>query len=219
MRILVVTGDNRLVSDTSQMLKKWRYECKHIDDSDAILDKLHFDHIDMMIIDISTYRFEELKIIEELRAYEFDLPILVVDSEENIINKIEVLRCGADVYLCLPIIEELLFAYTNALIKKSHHVKDNVIAMQTLRFDMLARVVYHQDRVVRLTDKEFSILELFMLNPNIVISRDELREYLWGEKNYERSQNALDAHIKNLRKKIGKEYIQVVHSVGYVLRK
>jgi len=72
---------------------------------------------------------------------------------------------------------------------------------------------------VVLGGKEFALLELFMLNPGIVMTRLQISEYLWGEASLERSSNAINAHLKNLRKKLCADAIETVHSMGYMLRK
>lgn len=87
-----------------------------------------------------------------------------------------------------------------------------------MTLDTQTRRVTVEDEPVELTAKEFNLLELFMLNPDVILARLQISEYLWGESGMERSSNAINAHLKNLRKKLGSDSIETVHALGYVMR-
>ena len=135
-------------------------------------------------------------------------------------DKVAALNAGADDYMSKPFSFEELTARIKALLRRPIQVVDTILEAQGVKLDTLKHAVYMGEKEVKLTAKEFSLLEHLMLNAGMVVTRDQILEHLWGF-DFDSFTNVVDVHMKNLRTNLenrGYSIIETVRGVGYRIR-
>jgi DNA-binding response OmpR family regulator len=135
-------------------------------------------------------------------------------------DKVRALDAGADDYLVKPFSFQELSARIRALLRRPEETLPARLQVGDLILDANKRLAYHRDREIKLTLKEYSLLDYFMRHPGEVLSREDILDHLWGF-DFEGFSNVVDVHIKNLRKKLddGEDiYLETVQGVGYRLK-
>ena len=141
----------------------------------------------------------------------------MLTAKDTIENKVEGLNTGADDYLVKPFALEELIARANALLRRPQEVIATELTLSGITLNATTRIVFKNNKEVTLTAKEFAILEQFMRHPNEAITREKIMNHVWNFA-FEGFSNVVDAHIKNLRKKLQKKnenIFETVHGVGY----
>jgi DNA-binding response OmpR family regulator len=153
-----------------------------------------------------------------LREENVKIPILMLTAKSQVEDKILGLDSGADDYLTKPFAFAELKARINALIRRSYNEVDNTVAIDNLKVDLKKRIVIRSNKEIKLTPKEFSILELLLRHKDETVTRTQILEHVW-DYNYEGISNVVDVFVTTLRKKIDKDFakqlIQTIHGVGY----
>ncbi|MFS8541796.1 MAG: response regulator transcription factor, partial [Tissierellales bacterium] len=152
-------------------------------------------------------------------------PVILLTARDAVVDKVTGLDSGADDYITKPFaIEELLARIRAAFRKKVGYNMDKVqqaLVIGHLRLDPNTREVWVKDQLVKLTKREFDLLQYLMENKNIVLSRETILERIWGY-DFVGENNAVDVYIRYLRSKIeepyGLKYIHTVRGVGYVIK-
>jgi len=157
-----------------------------------------------------------LDIIKELRDIQVSTPVLMLSANSDVDGRVTVLDSGADDYLCKPYSHLELLARMRALLRRDSKEKKTSIIIGKVKIDLISREVFVDEKPVSLTGSEFDLLELFMKNPNNVLTRFQLSEHINKDNYAVKHSNLIDVHIKNIRKKIGsKDFIKNIRSVGY----
>lgn len=219
MRILIVEDEEQLSKNIAALLRQEQYEVLQAYDGEEALDFLYTNHADLLLLDIMMPKLNGIEVIKMLREANNDIPTLMLTASDMIENRVNGLDAGADDYLCKPFSNLELLARIRSLLRRHNSQKSSIISYDDITLDMSRRIVLKSGVVLDLTAKEFTLIELFLNNIGTVLTRLQLNEYLWGEMSVERSPNAIDAHIKNVRKKIGSNIIETVHAVGYIIQK
>ncbi len=219
MRLLVVEDERALSDNICAVLKQNRYDCEQAYDGEEALDRLYEQHFDLVLLDIMLPKMDGIELIRSLREADNDITVLMLSARDRIEDKVAGLDAGADDYLAKPFSNLELLARIRSLLRRTSDANRSEIHCGNLLLDERKQAVYLNGDLLEMTAKEYRILELFMHNQNTTFTRLQLSEYLWGEEGLERSSNAIDAHMKNLRKKIGPEYIETIRAIGYVMRR
>lgn len=219
MRILVVEDEKLLSDNICALLRQNRYECEQAHDGAQALDRLYEQHFDLVLLDIMMPKMDGIALIRALREADNGVTVLMLSARDSIEDKVEGLDAGADDYLAKPFSNLELLARIRSLLRRAVDAGSAMLTCGELLLDETKKTVYLKDVLLEVTAKEYRLLELFMHNPNTTFTRLQLSEYLWGEEGLERSSNAIDAHMKNLRRKIGAESIETIRSIGYVMRR
>ena len=159
---------------------------------------------------------------EELIAYirrSSSVPVIVLSAKDTGPDKINALRLGADDYITKPFDSEELLARIEANIRRTQFAPEaaSILAHHDLLMDRDSRKVTAAGQDVTLTAREFSILELLMLNPRKVFTKANLYSSIWNEEFYG-DDNTVNVHISNLRSKLQGDYIQTVWGIGFKLQ-
>lgn len=220
MQVLLVEHDQASADSLSHALEERGYFVDVIDDRHAALDLIlkYPKGYDLIILD-SAPESGGGDLCSSLRGENITVPILMLASQSDI-ERPGLFTCGANDYLVRPFSDDELFLRVDTLTKSGAMVpaelKSNDISM-----NIIDRTVFKGTEPVKLTSKEFALLEYFMRHPNEVLSRKELVEHVWEAGSVPGS-NTVDAHVKNLRKKIdsknGESLFKTVRGVGYRYR-
>lgn len=216
MKILIIE-DEKLVADNIKTgLEHHRFTVDVAytgGDGCRLIDDYEYDVIilDLMLPDI---KGEDL--CRKLRKEKVQSFILMLTAKKQIGNIVDGLNCGADDYLTKPFEFSELIARIRALLRRSSENKENVLAASDLKMDLEKEQVSAGGKEIKLTKKEFMVLEYLLRCKGQLITRNQILEHAW-DRNVDIFTNIVDTHIKNLRKKLGKysRILETVYGSGY----
>lgn len=216
MRILLIEDDPLIGDGLKQGLTKSGFLVDWFSDGKTGFDALGLAPYDAVILDLTLPKLDGLEVLHGWRKNNQDIPVLILTARDSLDERVKGLQIGADDYLGKPFALAEVIARLQALIRRRYGQVNPIIQHSLVSFDPIKRKVWLQQKEIILTSQEYKLLELFLNNKDRVLSRSFIEEklYSWDE---EVSSNALEVHIHNLRKKLGKQFIRTVHGVGYAL--
>lgn len=218
--ILIIEDDLRIRRILQLELEHEGYLVSLAKDGKEGLEKAKLIRYDLILLDLMLPEISGEEICKELRKNS-DVPIIVLTAKENIRSKVELLDMGADDYITKPFnIEELFARMRVALRNKKDYQELNQLKYEDLVLDIIKKELIIEKRKVSLTKTEYRLLELFILNREITISREKIITEIWGY-DFEGEEKIVDVYLNSLRKKIeapNKKYIQNIRGFGYMLK-
>jgi two-component system OmpR family response regulator len=176
---------------------------------------------DTIVLDVMLPGVDGFEVCRELRSSGVWTPILMLTARDDIEDRVAGLDAGADDYLTKPFSFAELLARLRALARRGQAERPTVLEVGSLRLDPATRQVWRAEREVKLSAKEFGLLETFMRRPGQVLSRLDLLEHAWDYA-YENRSNVVDVYVGYLRAKIDRPFglrsIETVRGAGYRLR-
>ena len=221
MRLLVVEDEKKLNDLITKKLEKEYYGVDSCFDGEEAVRYVEGTEYDAIILDIMLPKLDGFEVIKRIRAKKNKVPILLLTARDNIDDKVKGLDCGADDYLVKPFIFEELMARIRVLLRRNSGNADNIITIANLKVDLDAKTVFRDDVLIKLSGREYSILEYLIRNKGKILPRERIEDHIWNYE-YEGGTNVIDVYIRYLRKKIDDGYtpklIHTVRGLGYVLR-
>jgi two-component system response regulator MprA len=225
VKILVVDDERAVRESLRRALELEGYEIELAEEGRQALDLLAREdqQPDAVILDVLMPGVDGLEVCRTLRTRGSRLPVLMLTARTQVEDRVEGLDAGADDYLTKPFALEELLARVRALLRRSGDDggSGDTLSFADLELDPGTREVTRGDERIELTRTEFSLLELFLLNPRQVLTRSVIFERVWGY-DFGFASNSLDVYIGYLRRKTeagGKpRLIHTVRGVGYALR-
>jgi two-component system response regulator MprA len=222
VKILVVDDERAVRESLRRALELEGYEIELAEDGREALDRLQADQEPAaVILDVLMPGVDGLEVCKSLRRTGSRLPVLMLTARTEIEDRVAGLDAGADDYVTKPFALEELLARLRALLRRTAGGSGEVLRFADLELDPSTREVRRDGKAIELTRTEFSLLELFLLNPRQVLTRSVIFERVWGY-DFGFSSNSLDVYIGYLRRKTeagGKpRLIHTVRGVGYAMR-
>lgn len=174
---------------------------------------------DVIILDIMLPGMNGLELAKRLRPAS-DAAILMLTARDEVDDRVAGLNTGADDYVTKPFAFKELLARVRAVLRRRGKSLDRLLAFDDVVLDRESRVVTRAEKTVELTPREFELLELFLMHPRQVLTRDAILARIWGY-DYEGDDNVIEVYVRHLREKledIPPRLIQTVRGVGYALR-
>lgn len=225
-RILIVEDEEKLNRMIELELKYEGYETGKALDGRTGLDMALSGGYDLVLLDIMLPGLNGLEVLRRIRKENERLPVILLTARDTTMDKVSGLDSGADDYVTKPFaIEELLARIRTALRKHTKSAaapaEENAYTVQNVRLEKDARRVLVNGTEVKLTRKEFDLLECLMEHRGKVMDRSSLLEQVWGY-DFAGETNSVDVVVRFLRSKIDEPYgltlIETVRGVGYVIR-
>ena len=218
MRILLAEDDDLLGSGLRAGLAQHGFAVDWVRDGVAAERELLTGNFQAAVLDLGLPRQDGMDTLRAVRAQQNRTPVLILTARDAIDARIHGLDGGADDYIVKPVDLGELAARLRALIRRAHGEPSAQLTLGNLRLDTAARQVWQGDELVDLSGREFNLLQVFLLNADRVLTREQLEQqiYKWGS---EVSSNAVEVHVHNLRRKLGPSVIDTVRGVGYVSRR
>ncbi len=221
MRILIAEDQRDLNKILTKKLTAEGYSVDSCFDGEEALDFLAAGTYDGAILDINMPRLDGISLVEEMRKAGNYTPVLFLTARDSVSDRVSGLDAGANDYLVKPFSFEELMARVRALTRKTPQSNTPVYSISDLTLDTRSRSVTRSGLEIKLSAKEYSLLEYLLRNKGMVLSRENIENNLWNF-DYEGGTNAVDVYIRYLRKKIdepfGEKLIHTVRGVGYVLK-
>ncbi len=218
MRVLVVEDDPVVASGVKQGLEKAGYSVDHLSSAEQAEAALQHTMFALAIIDIGLPEMDGLELIRRVRGAGNPVPVLILTARDSMQSRVDGLDLGADDYLAKPFDLPELIARARALIRRSKSAVSSEIVFGPLQMNQGSRTALLNGEVVDLTNREWAILELLVLNAPAVISKDKLLESIsaWDR---ELTPNAIEVYVLRLRGKIEPKglNIRTVRGFGYRL--
>lgn len=222
MKILLVEDEIKVASFVQKGLEEQNHQVEVAHDGETGR-KMGLNNVyDLIILDVNLPILNGLEVCRQIRLQKKELPILMLTALGTIDDKVSGLERGADDYLVKPFSFKELLARINALTRRSSSVlKKEVLKIADLEMDLASKTVKRAEQNVKLTAREFLLLELFIRNKNVVLSRAEIAEKIWNI-DFDTGTNVIDVYVNYLRNKIDKNFspklIHTVVGMGYVLK-
>jgi two-component system response regulator MprA len=222
MKILIVDDERAVRESLQRALELEGYETEQAADGREALERLGADaQADAVLLDVLMPGVDGLEVCRTIRRNGNPVPVLMLTARTQVEDRVEGLDAGADDYVTKPFALEELLARLRALLRRTADGDGKTLSFADLELDPGTREVRRGGELIELTRTEFSLLELFMLNPRQVLTRSVIFERVWGY-DFGYGSNSLDVYIGYLRRKTeagGKpRLIQTVRGVGYALR-
>jgi two-component system response regulator MprA len=222
MKILIVDDERAVRESLQRALELEGYEIELAADGHEALERLGPDRQpDAVLLDVLMPGMDGLEVCRTIRRNGNPVPVLMLTARTQVEDRVEGLDAGADDYVTKPFALEELLARLRALLRRTADGSGETLGFADLELDPGTREVKRGGELIELTRTEFSLLELFMLNPRQVLTRSVIFERVWGY-DFGYGSNSLDVYIGYLRRKTeagGKpRLIQTVRGVGYALR-
>lgn len=215
MRILLVEDQADLHRIVREMLEEDGYAVDSSADGVSGLAKALTYPYDAIVLDLMLPKLDGWEVLQRLRERS-KTPVLILSALDEMSDRCRGLNLGADDYLPKPFGQEELLARLRALIRRAAGQATSVIEIRGVTIDTRSKQVLHEDQVIALTSREYSLLEYLAIHRGRVVRREELFDHLFDEID-EVSSNMLDVYVSYLRKKLGSELITTRRGFGYVI--
>ena len=222
MRSILVVDDEPSVRDAlERALKAQHYAVTTAVDGRQALELVADERPDLVLLDILMPVMDGFEACRRLRELGDHTPVLMLTARDAVGDRVEGLDAGADDYVVKPFALEELLARCRALLRRSGVAGDEPLRFADLVLDPVTREVRRAERLIELSRTEYNLLELFLLNPRRVLTREVIFDRVWGY-DFGPTSNTLEVYVGYLRRKTEAEdeprVIHTVRGVGYVLK-
>ncbi len=218
MTILIIEDDQKIREELEKLLENNNYFTKVLKDFTDFkkIEELLVD-CDLILLDINLPNNNGFDICKKIKA-KYKIPIIFVTSRDSDEDELKSILSGGDDYVTKPYNKLVLLEKIKRSLNNLNPINYREITIKNVTLDLHLSILRHNEKEVELTRNEFRIIYYFFLNPNKIITKEELLEYLWNDKYY-LDENILTVNINRLRKKVSEigadEFIETVRKVGY----
>ena len=212
--ILIIEDDISIARLIKTYVSFAGYEAAIAPDGELALVMLGEEKYNLVILDLMLPHVDGEMVLETIKKLR--LPVIVVSAKSSLVDRVRLLRAGADDYITKPFESADLIARIEAVLRRTER-SFGVLEFGDIAMDIDRHVVLKGGREVDITPKEFDLLQYFLENRNKVVKREELSAHVWGQE-YLESSRTVEIHVQRLRKKMGlNEELRTVTKVGYIL--
>ena len=218
MKILIAEDDPQLGDALQSGLRLQGFQVNWVRDGFAALHELRQSDYAIVVLDISMPRISGLEVLQQMRSEKNSAPVLVLTAHDANHEIATALDAGADDYVVKPVDLSVLAARLRALTRRAQGAAaQSVISAGSVSLNSVTREVSVDEQIVNLSSREFDLLQALLMANGRVLTRDHLEQqlYSWGQ---EVDSNAIEVHVHNLRKKLGKDVIQTIRGIGYQIK-
>ncbi|MHA2938047.1 response regulator [Vibrio sp. RC27] len=218
MRLLLVEDDKLLGKSMVTSLSRHGYTVDWVEKGAGVATALKTDDFTAVVLDLTLPDIDGLEVLRNIRRGGFKLPVMILTARDDIHDRVQGLDGGADDYIGKPFALEELLARLRVLIRRQSGSADEIIQVGLLSLSLSEQIIRYNDSPLKLTRNEFKILACLITNAGRVQSKEQLQQSMhgWDEGS---SDNAIEVHIHNVRKKAPDVIIKNLRGVGYILEK
>lgn len=219
-RILIIEDEDRIASFIKSGLESHGYQVDVVNDGVEALHWAKYSSPDLILLDIGLPGKSGIDILNELRGTGNNVPVIILTARDSVSDRVSGLELGANDYMSKP------FAFEELLVRIRLRLKDSVsqstaslneLTVGDITLNFYDRTVLFHGNKIELSGREFALLELFMRNPNRVLSREQLLSNVW-DMDFDPNSNVVDVYVRYLRQKLDEGVIQTVRGMGYKLK-
>jgi two-component system OmpR family response regulator len=221
MNVLIVEDEKALTAELEIFLSNCNYICEVCFDGITASQKIAANLYDFILIDLGLPDYEGLDLLKEAKKYNPEAACIILTARAEVNDRIKGLDLGADDYLPKPFSLLELQSRMQAITRRKFGLKNSVVALGDFMIDLTNRnISFGDSQVSAITKKEFDLIAYMILHKNRTLTRSQLSEHIWGSVvNDDYDSNYIDAHIKNIRKKLNAygppDWLETVRGLGY----
>ncbi len=214
IKILIVEDEAPISNLISMSLEKAGYQCECVFDGMEAADRLEEEHYDLVLLDIMLPKVDGYELMEYIQP--MGIPVIFLTAKSNVEDTVRGLEMGAEDYLTKPFEIVELLARVEVVLRR-YDKNEQYLRVEDVEVNTRSRTVTKDKKVVRLTNKEYELLLMFIKNKNIALFRDVIYERIW-EKDYTGESRTVDLHVQRLKRKLGwEDKIKTIYKIGYRL--
>lgn len=222
MQILIVEDEWKIANILRKGLLEEFYNVDIAKDGQEALEKVAINSYDFIILDLMIPKIDGITVCKKIRENKSSMPILILTAKDDVTDKIAGLDAGADDYVTKPFSFAEISARIRALLRRGNKADPVILSLADLTLNPATKIVTRSNHNISLTAREYTLLEYFMRNQNMILSKSQLLEHVWDYQ-YEGLSNIVETYVKYLRKKLtvskdSKELIQTVRGLGYIMK-
>ncbi len=221
-KILIVEDDEKLREELKIFLEKHGYEAIILEKFDNTIKEILNKKADLVLLDINLPYMDGEYICKEVRKIS-NVPIMIITSRDNELDELLSINNGADQYITKPFNIQILLAKIERLLKRSENgkINQNKIDCGEFVLDISKGIVERENKTIELTKNELKILHFLVLNKGVIVSRNDIMDYLWDSESFV-DDNTLTVNMRRLRTKLEeiglKDVIETKRGLGYILK-
>lgn len=221
MNVLIVEDEKALTDEMEIFLTGSNYICEMCLNGRSASEKIATNLYDFILIDLGLPDYEGLNLLKEAKKYNPEAACIILTARSEVNDRIKGLDLGADDYLAKPFSLLELQSRMQAITRRKFGLKNSIATLGDFSIDLTNRIISCKNSPVNtITKKEFDLIAYMLLHKNRTLTRSQLSEHIWGSiVNDDYDSNYIDAHIKNIRKKLNTygpvDWIETVRGLGY----
>jgi len=216
-QILIVEDEPRIAAFIAKGLRSAGFTTLVEPSGEAAVSLALTEPVDLVVLDVGLPDIDGFEVLARLRGQGSAVPVIMLTARSSVADRVTGLQSGADDYMPKPFaFEELLARIQVRLRPDSGSDQPMVLAHGDLSLDLRTRRASVAGRSVDLTAREFTLAEMFLRNPGMVLSREQLLSGAWGY-DFDPGSNVVDVYVRYLRRKLGADYFETVRGMGYRL--
>ncbi|MDQ4086365.1 MAG: response regulator transcription factor [Actinomycetota bacterium] len=214
-RILIAEDEDRIASFVEKGLRANGFTPTVVADGASALGYARSGEFDLMVLDIGLPVMDGFTVLRKLRESQSPMPVIILTARDSVTDTVAGLEGGADDYMPKPFRFDELLARVRLRLRTERATPEvTVLEHGGLSLDLRTRRARVDGSVVDLSAREFALTEMFLRNPNQVLSREQLLSHVWGY-DFDPGSNVVDVYVRYLRKKLGANRFQTVRGMGY----
>lgn len=219
MRILIVEDEEQIAKPIKSYLERRSFAVDYANNGTDGYDMASFNEYDCIILDLNLPGIDGIEVANKLRKDNIQTPILMLTARNSQKDIWKGFENGTDDYLTKPFDLKELLLRINALIKRNSYNKEEILSAGNITLNVNSFEVTVDNKIIKLNNKEFGILEYLLRNKGIVVSSEQLLEHVW-DREIDMLTQTVKTNLKTLRKKVdpNKKLIQTIKGKGYVIR-
>ena len=219
MKILIVEDNKKLLQTIEKELKK-HFEVECCEDGEEAFYLIKQGIYDLVVLDLMLPSMNGIEVLKNIRKNYIDTPVLILTAKESLDEKMEAFSMGANDYLTKPFYMEELVARIYAMLRTTGKLQSsNTLDFYDLHLDLSKRRVFYKNEEIELQNKQFNLLEYFLLNKETILLKEQIYDRIWGMES-DANIEIVEIYISNLRKILSKfgydKCIKTKRKVGYM---
>ncbi len=216
IKILVVDDESRMRKLVHDFLAKQGFIVLEAENGEEAVDMFFADkNIALIILDVMMPKMDGWQVCKEIRQYS-QVPIIMLTAKSDERDELMGFELGVDEYISKPFSPKILVARVEAILRRSNAVQEEALEIGGIVLDKAAHSVKIDNQPIELSVKEFELLEYFLTNKGVALSREKILNNVWNY-DYFGDARTIDTHVKKLRSKMGEkgDYIKTIWGMGY----
>jgi DNA-binding response OmpR family regulator len=220
MRILLVEDERSLAKEIHDFLQSEHHVLDEVSTKKAASENLAVNSYDFVLLDLGLPDGDGLDLLKEVNRYQENASVIILTARTEVGDKLLGFESGADDYLSKPFSLLELKARMQAILRRKSGWKKDMIQLAGFEIHLNEPLISFEGQEIKLTKKEYILLQFMLINKNRVLNRFQLAEHLWGDHlDDDYQSNYIDVHVKNIRKKLGAfgpvDWLETVRGLGY----
>jgi DNA-binding response OmpR family regulator len=224
MNVLIIEDEKSLAEELKIFLTNYNYICDVCFNGTSASEKIGVNLYDFILIDLGLPDYDGLSLLKEAKRNNPEAACLILTARAEVNDRIKGLDLGADDYLSKPFSLLELQSRMQAILRRRFGLKQNIVDLDGFLVNLTDRSInWYTTEITTITKKEFDLIAYMLLHKNRTLTRSQLSEHIWGSiVNDDYDSNYIDAHIKNIRKKLNvhapPDWLETVRGLGYKIK-